>query len=69
MNWLIELPVEGSRCLAVVQHNASQQGKAPFAIALTSTMGDFTRAEKADVHYIYGHKNGNGRASIRMYHS
>ena len=30
-------------------------------------MGDFTYAEKADMHYMYGRANGNGRAALRMY--
>ncbi|GFV61895.1 uncharacterized protein TNCV_4106991 [Trichonephila clavipes] len=40
---LVALPVGGSRFLATVQHDASQQGKAHFAILLTSTMEDLTR--------------------------
>ncbi|GFV99311.1 histone-lysine N-methyltransferase SETMAR [Trichonephila clavipes] len=49
--WLVffALLVGGSRCLAVIQHDASQYGKAPFAIVLTSTMGDFPYAENADI--------------------
>ncbi|GFW30616.1 hypothetical protein TNCV_455541 [Trichonephila clavipes] len=31
-------------------------------------MEDFTYAENADMHYVYGRANGNGRAVIRMYH-
>ncbi|GFV90895.1 hypothetical protein TNCV_3616571 [Trichonephila clavipes] len=32
-----------------------------------STMGDFTYAENADMHYRYGSANGNGRADLRMH--
>ncbi|GFU66128.1 hypothetical protein TNCV_2858011 [Trichonephila clavipes] len=32
-------------------------------------MGDFTYAENADMHYIYGRANGNGRTALRMYHA
>ncbi|GFV02032.1 hypothetical protein TNCV_535401 [Trichonephila clavipes] len=32
--------------------DASQQGKSPFAIVLTSTMGDFTYTEKAVVQMV-----------------
>ncbi|GFU07261.1 hypothetical protein TNCV_2655871 [Trichonephila clavipes] len=59
----------GSRCLTAVQHDASQQGKAPFVIVLNSTMGDFTYAEDTDMCYMYGRANSNGRAALRMYHA
>ncbi|GFV19150.1 hypothetical protein TNCV_3223681 [Trichonephila clavipes] len=32
-------------------------------------MGDFTYAEIADMHYMYGRANGNGRAALRRYHT
>ncbi|GFW39404.1 hypothetical protein TNCV_1833871 [Trichonephila clavipes] len=32
-------------------------------------MGNFTSAENADIHYMYGRANGNGRAALRMYHA
>ncbi|GFW45080.1 hypothetical protein TNCV_4513941 [Trichonephila clavipes] len=54
---LIVLTVGGSRCLATIQHDASQKGKAPFAILLSSTMRDFTSAENADMQYMYSHAN------------
>ncbi|GFY28532.1 hypothetical protein TNCV_4149631 [Trichonephila clavipes] len=44
---LVSLPVEDSRCLATIRHDASQKGKTPFTIVLTFTMGDFTYAENA----------------------
>ncbi|GFU96878.1 hypothetical protein TNCV_2802891, partial [Trichonephila clavipes] len=37
---LVSFLVGVSRCLAAVQLDASQRGKSPFAIVLTSTMGD-----------------------------
>ncbi|GFW63300.1 hypothetical protein TNCV_3477161 [Trichonephila clavipes] len=39
---MVALPVRGRRCLATVQHDASQYGKTQFAIVLKPTMGDFT---------------------------
>ena len=30
-------------------------------------MGDFTYAEKGDMHYMYGRANANGRATLRIY--
>ncbi|GFS86474.1 uncharacterized protein TNCV_513401 [Trichonephila clavipes] len=32
-------------------------------------MGDFMCAENADMHYICGHANGNGSATLRRYHA
>ncbi|GFX80791.1 hypothetical protein TNCV_4695021 [Trichonephila clavipes] len=49
--------------------NEDGSKKAPFAIVLTSTNGDFMYAEKADLHYMYDHANGDGRAALRMYHA
>ncbi|GFX37592.1 hypothetical protein TNCV_3201161 [Trichonephila clavipes] len=66
---LAALLVGGSRCLSTVQHDASQQGKAPFPNVLTSTVGDFTCAKNADTHYMHDCSNGNGRAVLRMYHA
>ncbi|PRD22515.1 UNVERIFIED_CONTAM: hypothetical protein NCL1_48906 [Trichonephila clavipes] len=31
-------------------------------------MGNLTYAKDADMHYMYGHVNGNGKAALRMYH-
>ncbi|GFW97878.1 hypothetical protein TNCV_1426411 [Trichonephila clavipes] len=31
-------------------------------------MRDFTHAKNADIHYMYGHVNGHGRAEQRTYH-
>ncbi|GFV96518.1 hypothetical protein TNCV_1999701 [Trichonephila clavipes] len=31
-------------------------------------MGDFMYAKNADMHYMYGRANGNGRAALRVYH-
>ncbi|GFX60459.1 hypothetical protein TNCV_1181781 [Trichonephila clavipes] len=66
---LVTLPVKSRRRLSVVQHDASQYGKRLFAIVLTSTNGDFTLAEKVDMHYMYDRANGNGRVVLRMYHA
>ncbi|GFV65097.1 hypothetical protein TNCV_2304041 [Trichonephila clavipes] len=59
----------GSRCLATVQHDASQEGKVLFTTVLTSTMGDLVYAENADRHYMYGPANGNGKAELRIHHA
>ncbi|GFV95881.1 hypothetical protein TNCV_1729311 [Trichonephila clavipes] len=56
----------GSRCLSAVQHDASQMGKALFAIVLRSDTG--TYAENIDMHYMNRRGNGNGRAAIRVHH-
>ncbi|GFY36087.1 uncharacterized protein TNCV_4844591 [Trichonephila clavipes] len=32
-------------------------------------MGDLTFTENADMHYMYGNVNGNGRDVLRMYHA
>ena len=42
----------GNWYLAAVQHDASQQGKAPFAKVLTFMIVDFRYAEKADIDYM-----------------
>ena len=57
---MIALPVEGRRCLAIVQQDASALEKAAFAIVVTYMMGDFTYTEKEDTHYMCGPANGNG---------
>ena len=44
-------------------------GRASFAVVLTCKMGDFTYAEKVDIHYMYWRANGNLRATLRMYHT
>ncbi|GFX18365.1 uncharacterized protein TNCV_4306661 [Trichonephila clavipes] len=36
---------------------------------MTSTMGDFTYPEKADMHHMYGCANCKGRAALQMYHT
>ena len=61
--------VKDSRCLFVVQCDPYLLGELPFAVVQTSTMGDFTYAEKADMYYIYRRVNGNERAALRMYHA
>ncbi|GFW39739.1 uncharacterized protein TNCV_4522291 [Trichonephila clavipes] len=32
-------------------------------------MGDFTFVEKADMHYMHGHANGNDRAALQIYYA
>ncbi|GFV25061.1 hypothetical protein TNCV_885271 [Trichonephila clavipes] len=49
-------------------NDSKMMGKAQFEIVLTSTVGDLTHAENADMHYIKGHADGNGRAVLRIYH-
>ncbi|GFX35660.1 hypothetical protein TNCV_744531 [Trichonephila clavipes] len=66
---LVALPVGDSRCPAAIEHDISQLGEAPIAIVLASTMGDFTYTDNADMHYMYGSANGNGRAALRIYHA
>ncbi|GFT13026.1 hypothetical protein TNCV_431471 [Trichonephila clavipes] len=56
--------IAGSRCLATIQNDASQLGKALFAIVPTSRMGDFAYAKKANVGYMFGSANGNGRVAL-----
>ncbi|GFU55375.1 hypothetical protein TNCV_200371 [Trichonephila clavipes] len=50
-------------------HDASQEGKAPFSIVMTSAMRDFRYAEKADMHRMYIRANGIDRTAQRMYHA
>ncbi|GFY26153.1 hypothetical protein TNCV_354691 [Trichonephila clavipes] len=57
-----------SRCLATVQHDASQYGKVPFTIVSIVTKGDFTNTKKAHMNYLYRRANGNGRGALPMYH-
>ncbi|GFY06617.1 DUF4817 domain-containing protein [Trichonephila clavipes] len=32
-------------------------------------MGDLAYTENADMHFMYGHANGNGRDALRTYHA
>ncbi|GFX58707.1 hypothetical protein TNCV_804121 [Trichonephila clavipes] len=41
-----------------VQHDSSQKDKVPFTIVQTFMMGDFTYAESAGMHFMYGRVNG-----------
>ena len=66
---LLALPTEFNRCQDAVQPDVSQQDKAPFSNVMTCTMVYFMFAEKANMHYMYGRSNGNGRATLRMYHA
>ncbi|GFV60325.1 g_PROTEIN_RECEP_F2_3 domain-containing protein [Trichonephila clavipes] len=39
----------------------------PFTIVLMPRMGDFTYAEKTDMHYMYGRANGYDKVVLRIH--
>ncbi|GFY22640.1 hypothetical protein TNCV_2179011 [Trichonephila clavipes] len=49
---------------ASVFFSVNDYRKAPIAIGMTSTVGDLTYGENADMHFMCGLANGNGGAAL-----
>ncbi|GFT86263.1 hypothetical protein TNCV_3258031 [Trichonephila clavipes] len=64
---MVALLVGGGRCLATVQYDTSQYGKAPLTTLLTSTIREFLYDKIEDIHYMYDRANDNSTAALRMH--